>query len=199
MAAHLLGRLALSYADAGGTPAVQHLLEQLGHVRANDITLRGADGAVLYHSPPAAYKAGREAPGWFGRLLRPHMARQLFALPDGAQLAIDAEPSRAILDAWDELTRLVADRRGPAGSGERARLLAGRPRARARSRSSCRGSSGCERGELAYRLPALPAPRHTPSAPPSTAWRAASRTTCRPSAPRTRRAAAWRSAASWRS
>ncbi len=108
VAAHLLGRLALSYADAGGTPAVQHLLEQLGHVRSNDITLRGADGTTLYRSPAAAYKAGRVAPAWFAQLLNPHPARQLFALPDGAQLAIDAEPSRAILDAWDDLTRLIA-------------------------------------------------------------------------------------------
>jgi two-component system sensor histidine kinase UhpB len=108
VAAQMLGRLALNYADAGGTPAVQDLLSQLGHVRANDITLRGPDGVVLYHSPPASYKAGREAPQWFVRLLAPHPARQLFALPDGAQLAVDAEASRAILDAWDDLTRLVA-------------------------------------------------------------------------------------------
>jgi two-component system, NarL family, sensor histidine kinase UhpB len=108
VAAQLLGNLAQSYAEGGGTPAVQYLLTQLGHVRANDITLRGANGVVLYHSPPASYKAGREAPQWFFRLLAPHPARQLFALPDGAQLAIDAEPSRAILDAWDELTRLLA-------------------------------------------------------------------------------------------
>ncbi|HEV3286235.1 MAG TPA: ATP-binding protein [Steroidobacteraceae bacterium] len=107
VAAQMLGNLAQSYAESGGTPAVQHLLIQVGHVRANDITLRGANGVVLYHSPPASYKAGREAPQWFFRLLAPHPARQLFALPDGAQLAIDAEPSRAILDAWDELTRLV--------------------------------------------------------------------------------------------
>ncbi len=107
VAAQLLGGLALSYADSGGTPAVKFLLERLGHVRANDISLRGADGALLYRSPPPAYKAGREAPQWFARLLTPHPPRQLFALPDGAQLAIDPDPSRAILDAWDELTHLA--------------------------------------------------------------------------------------------
>ncbi len=108
VAAQMLGSLAQNYAEGGGTPAVQFLLTQLGHVRSNDITLRGANGTVLYRSPAAAYKAGREAPQWFSRLLAPHPARQLFALPDGAQLAIDAQPSRAILDAWDELTRLMA-------------------------------------------------------------------------------------------
>ncbi len=108
VAGQLLGNVAQNYAEGGGTPAVQYLLTQLGHVRANDITLRGANGVVLYRSPPATYKAGREAPQWFFRLLAPHPARQLFALRDGAQLAIDAEPSRAILDAWDEFIRLIA-------------------------------------------------------------------------------------------
>ena len=107
VAAHLLGRLALSYADQGGTASVEQLLRQLGHVRANNITLIGPDGVVRYRSPPASYKAGREAPAWFAHLLAPSAPRQLFALPDGSQLAIDPESSRAILDAWDELTHLA--------------------------------------------------------------------------------------------
>ena len=49
---------------SGGTAAVQDLLEQLGHVRANEITLRDAAGELLYRSPPPVYKAGREAPTW---------------------------------------------------------------------------------------------------------------------------------------
>src|SRR4029077_12257355 len=71
VAAHLLGRLGPVYAAAGGPAAVQELLRQLGHVRANEITLRGASGEVLYHSPPPIYKAGREAPAWFTRLMAP--------------------------------------------------------------------------------------------------------------------------------
>jgi two-component system sensor histidine kinase UhpB len=155
VAAHLLGRLALSYADAGGTPAVQHLLEQLGHVRANDITLRGANGTTLYRSPAAAYKAGRIAPAWFAQLLNPHPARQLFALPDGAQLAIDAEPSRAILDAWDDLTRLIAIAAVllVAVSALAFWLV---ERALAPFPVIVHGLQRLEHGELAYRLPALP-------------------------------------------
>ncbi|HUA89707.1 MAG TPA: ATP-binding protein [Steroidobacteraceae bacterium] len=108
VAAQTLGRLAQAYADGGGTLAVQNLLEQVGHVRATEITLRAADGSVIYTSPPALYKAGREAPHWFVQLLTPRVPRQLFALPDGAQLAFDAQASRAVLDAWDDLTRLLA-------------------------------------------------------------------------------------------
>src|ERR1700740_2562824 len=108
VAAHVVGSLALTYSGSGGTPAVQELLQQLGHVRAHEITLRDAPGKILYHSPPPVYKAGREAPAWFTHLLAPRPARQVFPLAAGAQLVIEAQPSRAILDAWDDLTRLVA-------------------------------------------------------------------------------------------
>ncbi|MBS0378025.1 MAG: HAMP domain-containing protein [Proteobacteria bacterium] len=107
VAAQMLGRLAQSYADAGGTAAVKDLLEHTGHVRATDITLIGADGTVLYRSPPPSYKAGRDAPAWFVKALTPQLPRQLFALPDGGQIAIDPQSSRAVLDAWDDLKRLL--------------------------------------------------------------------------------------------
>ena len=154
VAAQMLGRLALSYADSGGTAAVRELLEHFGHVRANDITLRGADGAVLYRSPPASYKAGREAPQWFTRLLSPHTTRQLFALPDGSQLAIDAEPSRAIVDAWDELTRLVTIAALLlAAVSALAFWLVGR--ALAPFGVIVGGLERLQHGELSYRLPPL--------------------------------------------
>ncbi|HUL47536.1 MAG TPA: ATP-binding protein [Steroidobacteraceae bacterium] len=107
VAVQVIGQLAVAYSEAGGEPAVRRLLEQLGHVRANEITLRNSSGQLLYRSPPAVYKAGRNAPAWFTRLLAPHPARQGFELADGTQLMIEAQPSRAILDAWDDLTRLV--------------------------------------------------------------------------------------------
>jgi two-component system, NarL family, sensor histidine kinase UhpB len=107
VAAQVLGRLTVIYAGAGEGPALLDLVQQLGHVRANEITLRDAEGELLYHSPPATYKAGREAPRWFTRLLAPEPAQERFQLPAGMQLVIDAQPSRSILDAWDDLTRLV--------------------------------------------------------------------------------------------
>ena len=102
----LLGRLASIYSRAGGPEVVQQFLQQLGRVRANEIILRNAAGEVLYKSPAATYKAGREAPRWFSNLMAPRIARSIFPLPGGVQLVVEANPSRAILDAWDNLTRL---------------------------------------------------------------------------------------------
>jgi len=106
VAGQVLGGLILTYASSGGTQSVADILRQLGHVRANDVTLRDASGRLVYHSPPPIYKAGREAPAWFTHLLAPAPARQTFTLGDGAQVVIEAQPSRAILDAWDDLARL---------------------------------------------------------------------------------------------
>ncbi|HEY6483647.1 MAG TPA: ATP-binding protein [Steroidobacteraceae bacterium] len=101
----LLGRVVTIY-SSGGPGLVLEFLQQLGRVRANEITLRTSDGEVLYRSPPPTYKAGREAPRWFSHLLAPQPASHLFPLPGGAELLVEANPSRAILDAWDDLTRL---------------------------------------------------------------------------------------------
>src|SRR5439155_1222750 len=62
VAAHLLGSLALTDSSADGLAAVREQLQKLGHVRANDITLRTASGEVLYRAPPPVYKAGCPAP-----------------------------------------------------------------------------------------------------------------------------------------
>jgi two-component system sensor histidine kinase UhpB len=108
VASQLLGRLAAIYSREGGSELVLEFLQQLGRVRANDIILRSATGEVLYKSPPATYKAGRTAPVWFSHLLAPQAARHIFPLPGGTQLVVQAEASRAILDAWDDMMRLLA-------------------------------------------------------------------------------------------
>ncbi len=155
VAAQVLGNLVFAYASSGGTQSVQDLLQRLGHVRANDVTLRDAAGKLLYHSPPPVYKAGREAPAWFAHLLAPTPARQLFTLGDGAQVVIAAQPSRAILDAWDDLTRLMA-------IAIVLLLLLGAlefwlvERALAPFPVIVNGLQRLERGELAFRLPPLP-------------------------------------------
>ena len=102
----LLGRLASIYSREGGSQTVLQFLQQLGHVRANEVMLRSPSGEVLYRSPGATYKAGREAPRWFVRLLAPQIGRRTFYLPGGVQLIVQANASRAILDAWDDLRRL---------------------------------------------------------------------------------------------
>jgi two-component system, NarL family, sensor histidine kinase UhpB len=107
VASQLLGRLAAVYSQVGGPDLVLEFLEQLGRVRANEVTLQSATGEVVYESPPATYKAGREAPVWFARLLGPQPAKYTFPLRGGVLLVVQAQPSRAVLDAWDDVTRLV--------------------------------------------------------------------------------------------
>jgi two-component system, NarL family, sensor histidine kinase UhpB len=106
VAAQLLGRLAAVYSTIGGPDLVLQFLDQLGRVRANEVSLVSATGAVLYRAPPATYKAGREAPAWFARLFAPQSAKETFELNDGVRLVVEAQPSRAVLDAWDELVHL---------------------------------------------------------------------------------------------
>ncbi|MDE1923385.1 MAG: sensor histidine kinase [Gammaproteobacteria bacterium] len=108
VASHFIGRLVEIYSEVGGPQMALQFLRQLGHIRANDIDLRTAAGAVLYRSPPATYKAGRYAPAWFAHLLAPETPQVSFLLRGGLRLVVKAEPSRAVLDAWDDLSRLAA-------------------------------------------------------------------------------------------
>ncbi len=108
VASQLLGRLAGVYSHVGGPDLVLQFLQQLGRVRANEVSLRSATGEILYRSPPAVYKAGREAPSWFARLLAPPPVTYSFPLRGGVLLEVQAQPSRAVLDAWDDITRLSA-------------------------------------------------------------------------------------------
>src|SRR5438046_976602 len=85
------------------TPCATAIKTRLGRVRANEIELIAPDGVVLYRSPPATYKAGRNAPEWFARLMIP--APEPLAIPlQGATLRVTPNASRAILDAWDNLS-----------------------------------------------------------------------------------------------
>jgi len=155
VASRLLGELALLDSRTGGSSGVVDLLERLGHVRANDIVLRGPAGQVLYHSPPPTYKAGRDAPAWFAQLLSPREAKHTFTLADGAQLSIQAQASRAILDAWDDFTRLLtlAVTMLLLVNGLAFWLVG---RALAPFPVIVNGLERIKHGELTFRLPALP-------------------------------------------
>jgi two-component system sensor histidine kinase UhpB len=155
VAAQLLGRLAAIYSREGGSELVLHFLQQLGRVRANDIILKSAAGEVLYHSPPATYKAGRAAPEWFTQLLAPHKARHTFPLPGGSQLIVEADASRSIIDAWDSVLRLLTI------SLLMLVLVNGLAfwlvdRALAPFPVIAKGLERIQRGDLAFRLPTLP-------------------------------------------
>jgi two-component system, NarL family, sensor histidine kinase UhpB len=157
VAAQVLGSLILTYSTSGDPQPVLDMLQRLGHVRANEVTMRDASGKLLYRSPPAVYKAGREAPAWFSHLLAPQPAQQVFTLGDGARVVIAAQPSRAILDAWDDLSRLVAIAAVMLlALGALAFWLV--DRALAPYPVIVDGLERLQRGELSHRLPSLPGP-----------------------------------------
>jgi two-component system sensor histidine kinase UhpB len=93
--------------DQGSDPTwLRAFLMRLGRVRANEIELVASDGTALYRSPPPTYKAGRNAPEWFIRLMTPRTDPFTIAL-QGATLRVTPNASRAILDAWDNLYRFA--------------------------------------------------------------------------------------------
>ena len=105
VAAQLLNRMVWEYSSQGPQRLLSYL-RGMGRVRSNEITLFDAGGNALYRSPPPSYKAGRNAPAWFERLVSPAPSAQAIALPDG-MLEIRANAGRAALDAWDQFVMLV--------------------------------------------------------------------------------------------
>ena len=107
VAAQLLDRMVWEYASQGPQMLLSYL-RALGRVRSNEIALFDSRGNALYRSPPSTYKAGRDAPAWFERLVSPPPSVQAIAFPDGT-LQIRANAGRAALDAWDQFVMLVVE------------------------------------------------------------------------------------------
>jgi len=105
VATQLLTRMSWVYEQAG-TGAMVAFLNSVGHVRANNVSLYDADGHLVFASPPPQYKQGRDAPPWFAALVAPELAPQVVHI-SGGRLVIQPDPSRAILDGWDDLVRLL--------------------------------------------------------------------------------------------
>jgi two-component system, NarL family, sensor histidine kinase UhpB len=155
VASQLLGQLTILYAKIGGPDLVLQFLDQLGRVRANEVYLVSAGGEVLYRSPPPSYKAGREAPAWFARLFSPQSARETYELRGGVHMVVEAQSSRAVLDAWDKIVRLSTVGAvmliivNGVAFWSVARLFKPIP-------VIADGLERLERGDLAFRLPPLP-------------------------------------------
>jgi len=105
VATQLLTRVSYVY-EVAGLRGMLSFLQQLGRVRANEVSLYSPSGELVYSSPPATYKSGRDAPQWFARLVSPPAQRQEIGVGDG-RLVIQANSSRAVLDGWDTLSRLL--------------------------------------------------------------------------------------------
>ncbi|NDC61143.1 MAG: HAMP domain-containing protein [Betaproteobacteria bacterium] len=82
-------------------------LKSVGRIRANEIELQDEHGQVLYHSPPPVYKAGRDAPGWYSAMVTPSVITREIQLQEG-RLLVWADPSRAVLDGWDDFVPILA-------------------------------------------------------------------------------------------
>lgn len=106
VATQVLTRVSFVYRQSG-IDGMIGFLHQLGRVRANDITLHDDSGKLLYESPLSPYKAGRDAPGWFAALVSPPIEPRIIPLI-GGHVTVHANPSRAVLDGWDELKQLLS-------------------------------------------------------------------------------------------
>jgi len=155
VAAQLFEHLAALHAFDERPDELVNFLDELGRVRAHDITLLGPDGSILYRSPASTWKAGREAPAWFARLLTPDQARRRFDLPTGGALLLEADASRAVLDGWDAFVSLVTI--------AALMLVVANGAAFALVRRALRpipvivdGLARIRGGDLGFRLPALP-------------------------------------------
>ena len=105
VATHLLGFFVNTYAQTS-TPIVLESLERLGRVRSSEIRLIDDNGREVYHSPPSPYKPGRNAPGWYSALVSPETMKSELRFYDST-LTIEANPSRAVLDGWDDTMTLL--------------------------------------------------------------------------------------------
>ena len=95
--------------DAGvsvGIEGVTTYLRRLGRIRANEVVLYGADGTLLYRSPPSTYKVNRAAPQWYADMVSSPLEPKVIDLPNG-RITLQPDPSRATLDGWDDLRPLL--------------------------------------------------------------------------------------------
>lgn len=88
--------------DASHNQILLSFLQRVGRVRANEIRLYDGNDNLLYTSPPPVYKRGRWAPQWFTDLVKPQLSDFRLNLLNGS-VVITPDPSRAVLDAWDDL------------------------------------------------------------------------------------------------
>ena len=106
VAAQMLTRTVGRY-SVQSAPAMLMYLQGIGRVRSNDIFLMDQKGRELYHSPPSPYKAGRDAPAWFSRIVAPPLSVQEINFPDG-KMFVQSNASRAVVDAWDYVSVLAS-------------------------------------------------------------------------------------------
>ncbi|MDB5759680.1 MAG: Histidine kinase [Burkholderia sp.] len=106
VATQLLGRITAIYARQAPW-ALAEVLRETGRVRANEIRLYDHEGQLVYESPASVYKAGRYAPDWYAALVTPAMRATVIRVGLGTLMVVP-NPTRAVLDGWDDLISFVA-------------------------------------------------------------------------------------------
>jgi two-component system sensor histidine kinase UhpB len=105
IATQLLTRISSFYSQ-NDLPGMINFLSNTGRVRANDIRLYDQSNHLLYQSPPSIYKAGRNAPEWYAALVAPSDNERVIQMSN-ARLVIQTNPTRAVLDGWDNLLDIL--------------------------------------------------------------------------------------------
>ena len=105
IATQLLTRISSFYSQ-NDLPGMINFLSDTGRVRANDIRLYDQSNHLLYQSPPSIYKAGRNAPEWYAALVAPSDNERVIQMSN-ARLVIQTNPTRAVLDGWDNLLDIL--------------------------------------------------------------------------------------------
>ncbi|NMG71191.1 HAMP domain-containing sensor histidine kinase [Parazoarcus communis] len=89
-----------------GAERLMSALQAVGRIRAHALEVTANGNERLYLSPAPTYKAGREAPAWFAQSLTPHLPIRHFDA-GSVQVSLYPDASRAVLDAWDDLTSMA--------------------------------------------------------------------------------------------
>jgi two-component system sensor histidine kinase UhpB len=105
VATQLLSRVQANTSSASLADMARFLVS-VGRIRAHEIELQDEQGLVLYHSPPPVYKAGRDAPAWYSNIVTPPVTTREIQLRQG-RLLVWADPSRAVLDGWDDFVPIL--------------------------------------------------------------------------------------------
>lgn len=90
----------------GAAATLMKQIREVGRLRANALEVLDGGGRRLYLSPPPTYKAGRAAPAWFTWLAEPRLAPRRIGAGE-LTLLLHPDPSRASVDAWDDLCALA--------------------------------------------------------------------------------------------
>jgi len=99
----MLKTLSAGIADADRLVAA---VRPLGRIRAHELRIVDAGGALRYRSPGPTYKVGRSAPGPFAALIAPDLVERRIAVGE-LTLVLAPDASRSMIDAWDELTAMA--------------------------------------------------------------------------------------------